>query len=228
MANTQSRNGSLKFEAVPFEQFRLLVANQAKSSEIGPVGSQYLEELEAKSLYVGTLGLFACEKLVGALSYGVHPIRNNQKQIAARLDVVVTREECRHLGIGGLLVSQLYHSLLEEYPDTLVDISTIAAHPSVARHIETLGFETCQVFSDEPRYSINCDSPESKQQLSKKTKKDIQEREGHLKLKCLECLSRNWGRPWCCPEETGPQTDSAPTVTNCTGLVTLQVPQPDR
>ncbi len=83
MANTLSKNGSLKFEAVPFEQFRLLVANQAKSNEVGPVVSQYLEELEAKSLYVGTLGLFACEKLVGALSYGVHPIRNNQEQIAA-------------------------------------------------------------------------------------------------------------------------------------------------
>ena len=195
------RKGELKLDNVSAEAFLFFIANQAKSDEVGPVGSQYMEELKAKSPDVGTLGLFACGKLVGALSYGAYPIRDNEKTIAARLDVVVTREECRHRGIGGLLTSHLYQTLLDKYPDTLVDISMIAAHPSVARHSESCGFTTPMVLSKTPRYSINVDTPESKQLLYTKAKKDIQDREGYLKLECLKCKSKNRGTPWCCPEE---------------------------
>ena len=160
------------------------------------ISSQYERELAADAADVGALGVLACGKLVGALSYGI--VRLPRDGVAGRLDVVVTDPVCRGKGIGSILITGFVGELHRRHGDELRHLSVVAMHPAVERSVAALGFEAADVGPNVPLFQVALDGKRRLQVLDG-SNKVLARRLADLRTDCARCKSRR-AAPWCQPK----------------------------
>lgn len=198
MVNENNTDESkLIFGDIEFEEFLYLIRNQGNSNVVGPVTTQYEDDLKRGSAKVDVFGFYACDELVGAISYGVEKVINDEDAVAARLDIVITLKKCRGHGVGALLVTKMFENLINKYGENLKNISTIAAHPAIAKCVNGLGFTSAPDNSSTNRFYISLQEKENFDLLKANVEREINKRMSSLKFKCINCESRKGVAPWC-------------------------------
>lgn len=162
-------------------------------SEHGAIASQYEKELTSGADSVAALGVLACGKLVGGLSYGVVPLANDM--VSGRLDVVVSDAGCRGRGLGSLLVGAFIREMFERFGERTQHFSTVAMHPAVTRCVSALGFIAADVGRNVPLYQTALDG-KKRLALVDGADKLVARRLADLRMGCARCKSRR-ASPWC-------------------------------
>lgn len=199
-----TREAKLEFSEMGGSRFCHVLATRAGRSEIGPVGSQYADQLRANAPEVGALAFDACHSTVGAVSYGLHPEAAAPGMLTGRLDVVMVDPKCRGLGIGGLLMAHLFSWLAQAHGANLRHVSTMAVHPAVAAFVTRLGFELVGT-ERSPLYTVDLSEPEQRERFLSGCEKEEARRLATIKTQCLKCQRHSYVKPWCadsgmCPE----------------------------
>lgn len=186
---------NLQLEPMDGEEFLLLLRRQGRSEEAGGINSQYAKQLASGDPNFGAFSLVTCGTRIAAISYGLH--EEPRGGISARLDTVVVHKGVRNGGLGGLMMAQLFDWMVKELGDELHHITTIAIHPAVAHFVSSLGFVDSP--DDLPRYRLDLEVPEQREQLLAATQEHLRGRLQTLKTRCLTCQHKSWGTPWCRP-----------------------------
>jgi GNAT superfamily N-acetyltransferase len=141
--SNKPRNYVCKIVDVEPAEFRSMAAQFARSQDVGPVGSQYEERIRAGTLAgepeVGLLGIRAEETLLCAMSYGIHTLPRD-RGYSARIDLVITRPNCRGRGLGGVVMSAFFRKMFEQHGEKLVHFSVVAQHPAIEHFVVRNGF----------------------------------------------------------------------------------------
>jgi len=159
------------------------------------IRSQYAAELSRSAEGAGALGVRACGDLVAVASYGtVRLPRPNA--VSARIDVVVTTPHCRGRGLARVVIGGLLGHFLNRHGDHLEHVSVVAAHPTIQRIVERLGFVDAAFGTSSPvlhralvgtpdRVSLRVESDRAQTQVLQA-----------LRTECTRCL-RGLQPPWC-------------------------------
>ncbi len=186
----------LRIAPVGSDLFLALVRRHGRVAG-GPIVSQYESELRNGAPQVGAYGLFACGRLVGALSYGRIDLPE-PKTFSGRIDVVVTEPHCRGRGVAGLLLADLLRRLLAETCPRLRHLSVIAESPSIAAYAERFGMKRQERVAA-PLYSLRLDEA-ARRHLERAADETFANALRSLRLGCVACRRRAWGDAWCRPD----------------------------
>ncbi len=186
---------TFELRAIRGERFLEWSRRWGRSSETGPVTSQYDNELKADAPEVQAFGLYACGHPVGAFSCGFHQLPRGG--VAGRLDLVFTKPRLRGKGIGGFLIINFADRCVST--DGIRSLSTVAVHPAV-RHVfqKVLHFDDAKVGQDVPlfRYQLTDDGTE----FRTKVRAELRHRRERLKRACVQCTRFRWSDAWCASE----------------------------
>ncbi len=189
---------SIHFKEISGERFLKFLNINGKSTEIGKIKSQYETQLKETHTGVGAFGLVGCNKLFGAISYGINEIKHNPGHFALLLDVVITDLNCRKLGIGSLLMAYLFSEMSLRYDYKISSFSTIAVHPAVDHYMKKLGMKKLQGLHQAPRYNINLLSTNKiSDEFIKKVNLDYSLGLYNLKNTCKLCTVKGLTPKWC-------------------------------
>ncbi len=158
------------------------------------IKSQYSAALLSAAPESGAIGLRGCGDLVAAASYGIVGLPQ-PNAVSARIDVVVTPPHCRGRGLARAAVGTLLLRFIDQFADRLRHVSVVAAHPTIGRIVEALGFTDAKIgtkspvlhrtIDDHTRVALRVDA----EQLQSTTLRN-------LRTECARCM---WKRaaPWC-------------------------------
>ena len=154
----QDRN-DVHFCEVSSEDFLRFISVAARSAEVGPVGTQYEKRIE-KDLLQGEpkiylVGIRVEQRLVAAMSYGVHSLPRGAG-LSMRIDLVMTRPNCRGKGLGSAVMAHSVLRVLDSYRKSFTHLSVIAQHPVVGHFVERLGCNRISAVSH-PIYEAHLD-----------------------------------------------------------------------
>ena len=191
-----ARRAELEFGGVDVDTFARLLRRAGRSAETaGAIKSQYARELKEGDSSVGTLGFFACGRLVGALSFGRVREVLDPSRVSGRIDVVITEPDCRGCGIAGLLVSKLLEDLDAELGERLSNLSVLAIHPAIVRIVERFGFAALS-HGETPLYSLRLDDP-ARARCLELASSTLRTGITRLRNQCVRCQRHLWVKPWC-------------------------------
>lgn len=183
---------------MPAEDFFRLARRAAFAEEAGGwVGSQYEKQILAGEGSVGTIGLYGCDQLVGAMSWGEH--RLPRGGVSGRIDLVITEPGYRGLGIAKITMGTFVHDTEQRHGTGLEHLSVIAQHPAIGHIVRGWGFVATQCGSA-PLHQIGLDGPKRAEVLGR-IRNDTRERLSNLKMSCLQCKKHRWHQAWCRPQE---------------------------
>ncbi|OVE81984.1 hypothetical protein BVY03_01670 [bacterium K02(2017)] len=195
------KNQGLEFGPMDGDQFIKLLKVHAKS-EVGSVSSQYEKELNEKDESCGVFSLKACDRIIGAISYGLTNLKREPTCVVGRLDTVVTIEECRKNGVGNLLMLSLFDWFIDSHGEKMRGISTMAVHPTVVSCVTKLGFSPPSQYAKAPLYSLSFENI-SREKFHEQVVKQLREILSHLRLECIKCNKFKWSAPWCKNSDIG-------------------------
>lgn len=197
MNNDPSKQATFYFDDIRNEDFLYFLRSQGNSKVVGPVGTQYEKELQNKTDEVKIFAFYACDEIVGAISFSVQNLPYDKESVGLRLDTVITAKNCRGHGVGSLLISEMFRKVITEFGEKIKVISTVAVHPGVAKCMSDYSFDLPMENSSTPRFHLSLDSIEKYNSLKNKVEKELLSRHQDLKLKCFECKTNRGGTPWC-------------------------------
>lgn len=190
---TAPRQVKLTFADVPYDRFLKFVNRHGRSDEAGPITSQYKDDPGKHK--VGVRGFFACDQLIGLVSFTAIDLRLEPDTIGGRLDVVVVPAKVRGSGIGALLMAHLFDYFIKTYGDRLRSFSTVAVHPAVQAYVKRYGFEDPPPLARAPVYTVHLDD-RLRVIFSEVADNEIRRRLYVLRQSCAGCRNRE-GPVWC-------------------------------
>ena len=139
----KKRTYRLQFVEPTCADFLTLARQFARSTEAGPVGSQYEERLWRGDLSgepeLGLLGVGVESELLCALSYGYHVLPRNH-EVSARIDLVITRARNRGRGLAALVMAEFLHRSIVRFAGRLAHLSVVAQHPAIETFVRRIGY----------------------------------------------------------------------------------------
>lgn len=192
-ASPPPRLGRLELVSWEGAGFLALVAEHARSADHGVIGSQYEAELRAGDPAVSCRVLTACGQPVAGVSWGY--VELPRGGVASRLDVVFVDAELRGHRLGRLAMAAWMHTSLEEHPDRLRLLTTIAVHPAVQALCERFELRR-EPSAPYPLHQRRLD-PEARRLLGRTLRFTYQQQLGALRMRCQHCKRHRWAEPWC-------------------------------
>ena len=190
------RAQDIRFGAIDPDLFLSLVAEHGSTTAAGgQIKSQYADQLRAKDRKVGIHALYACDQLVGALSYGVVSLPRISGTVSGRIDVVLTLPQHRGRGIASLLMAHYIIDACETHGPSLRHLSVIAQHPAIAEIARGLGYH--RAGSDNPPVHIQDVELSQRDALHTQASRVFTERMGRLRRECINCVRIRLLKPWC-------------------------------
>lgn len=193
-----NKKGEVRFaflESAPLLHF---FTKYATSELVGSVQSCSADELKSDSFRAMGFGVYACDDLIGAISYELNESKFRPGYYSAKLDVVSVIPEVRGLGIGALLMGVLYLRIAQFFGYNLVHMSTTAVHPAVGHYVAKLGFTTVNPDAEASLYTLNLEDSVEYDSFIVACEKDIYERLSSLRMGCIKCMSFSRPKaPWC-------------------------------
>lgn len=194
----KTKKGEVRFEFLESDVLLKFFQKNAKSNNVGRVTTCAEEELKSDGPRAGGYGIFACDDLIGSISFEITPSKLNPGFFSAKLDLVTVVENVRGMGIGTLLMSSLYLRLGHYFGDRLIHLSTTAVHPSVGHFMTHLGLTTANPMDEGPLYTITFQNLIELKTFMELCEKEVYERITRLRLDCIRCMSFTRPlAPWC-------------------------------
>ena len=195
MATQALRRAQIEIVPIPGGDFLQIARRYARSQEVGPVSTQYENELASGEAGYGALGLMSCGNAVAVISYSCLPLPHQPSARSGRIDVVATVDFCRGFGLATIIIGGLIQRLLEQHGESLVHFSTIAVHPAIAKIVEKFGFTRLET-GDTPLYSRRIEKEQTADLLRDATA-EVGRGISRLRARCMQCQRYRWVDPWC-------------------------------
>lgn len=198
LQNKANKKGEVRFAFLESASLLHFFAKYATSETVGKVQSCSVDEIKSDSFKASGFGIYACDDLIGVISYELNESKFRPGYYSAKLDVVSVIPDVRGLGIGALLMGTLYLRIAQYFGYCLVHMSTTAVHPAVGHYVEKLGFTTTNADTRGPLYTINLENSVEYDSFLALCEKDVYQRLSGLRMGCIKCMSFARPKaPWC-------------------------------
>lgn len=196
--NTKKKKGEVRFAFLESDTLLQFFSRYATSEGIGRVQSCSTDNIKSDSFKAMGFGIYACDDLIGAISYELTESTLRPSYYSAKLDVVSVVPDIRGMGIGSLLMGTLFLRISQYFGYNLVHLSTTAVHPAVGHYVAKLGFTTTSDDQQGPLYILNIDDGAHFDEFLIECERSVYEKLSNLRLGCIKCMSFSRPKaPWC-------------------------------
>jgi GNAT superfamily N-acetyltransferase len=189
IVNTKKKKGEVRFAFLESDTLLHFFSRYATSEGIGRVQSCSTDNIKSDSFNAMGVGIYACDDLIGAVSYQLTESTLRPGYYSAKLDVVSVVPEIRGMGIGSLLMGTLFLRIAQFFGYNLVHLSTTAVHPAVGHFVAKLGFTTISDDTEGPLYTLRIDGSAHFDEFLIECERIVYEKVSNLRLDCIKCMS---------------------------------------